>query len=72
MPLWTGFGLGALIVLSIVLLVIDALLPDDSPLSTLLETADRAVLTIFAVEILLGAATSQLPTLSAWMDMPLN
>ena len=55
-----------LIVLSILLLVAEALLPDGSPMERLIGILDQIVLAIFAVEILLRVATFYPPALKVF------
>lgn len=62
----------ALIVLSILLLVLEAVLPADSPALTLVRVTDRVLLTIFAVEILLRVATFQPPALHVFLNAPMG
>jgi len=55
-----------LIVTSILLLVVEALLPDDSPLEQLVRRLDQTVLAIFALEIFLRVATFNPPSLKVF------
>ena len=52
-----------LILFSIILLVVEMLLPDSSPLDSLIRQLDRAVLSIFAVELAIRVATFNPPSL---------
>jgi voltage-gated potassium channel len=56
----------ALIVLSIALLVVEALLPDGSPAERVLDQVDRVVLALFAVELLLRVYSFQPPSLKVF------
>lgn len=56
----------ALIVLSIVLLVAEALLPDDSAAFGALQQVDRVLLVLFAVEILLRVASYRPPSIEVF------
>jgi voltage-gated potassium channel len=62
----------ALIVLSILLLVIEVILPDDGPGRKLVRDADRVLLMIFAVEILLRVATFRPPALEVFRRPPMG
>ena len=62
----------ALILLSITLLVVEALLPDDSPVLSVLRQVDRVLLTIFALEILLRVFSYRPPTLEVFHRPPLG
>ncbi len=62
----------ALIVLSIALLVVDALLPDDSAAAPLLARIDRVVLVIFAVEIVLRVASYRPASLEVFQRAPVG
>ena len=53
----------ALIVLSIALLVVEAIVPDESNARRILDQVDRAVLTLFALELFLTWQTARL-----WSD----
>lgn len=59
-----------LIVLSIALLVIDALVPEDSPAAPFLQKLDSAILVLFAIEIVLRVATFQPPALRVFKRPP--
>ncbi|MDX1383302.1 MAG: ion transporter [Thermoanaerobaculia bacterium] len=59
-------AVGALIVLSIALLVVEGLLPPESPWVDDVRQADRVLLTIFAIEIFLRVATFRPPTLKVF------
>jgi len=59
-----------LIVLSIVLLVVEALVPEDSPVDPILQQLDNAILMIFAIEILLRIASFQPPALKVFQRPP--
>ena len=61
-----------LIVLSISLLVVEALLPEVSPAREFLQTIDNVILGLFAVEILLRVGTVQPPTLKVFRRAPLG
>ena len=52
-----------LILLSILLLVVETLIPKDSPAEAFVRSLDRVLLTIFAVEILLRVGTFRPPAL---------
>jgi voltage-gated potassium channel len=56
----------ALIVLSIALLVIDALLPDESPAGPVLNQIDRVVLVLFAIELFLRVLSFQPPSIKVF------
>lgn len=60
----------ALIVLSIVLLAVEALIPGGSPAETYISYVDRIVLVIFAIEIILRIATYQPPALKVFRRPP--
>ncbi len=60
----------ALIVLSILLLVLEAMLPDGSPSIEWLQIADRCLLVIFAIEIMLRVASYNPPTLKVFNHAP--
>jgi voltage-gated potassium channel len=62
----------ALIVLSIVLLVVEALLAAESPANEIVRWADRVLLTIFAVEILLRVASFRPPSLAVFERPPMG
>jgi voltage-gated potassium channel len=59
-----------LILLSIVVLVVEALLPEGSPAAPLLAMLDRAILAIFAVEIVLRVGSFQPPALKVFKRPP--
>ncbi len=61
-----------LIVISIVLLVVEALVPEDSPAAPFLAHLDQAILVIFAVEILLRVASFQPPALKVFKRPPMG
>ena len=60
----------ALIVLSISLLVVEAVLPDGSTAGPILRRLDRAILVIFAVEIVLRIGTFRPPALKVFRRPP--
>ena len=60
----------ALIVLSISLLVVEAVVPDGSPADPILRRLDRAILVIFAVEIVLRIGTFRPPALKVFRRPP--
>lgn len=62
----------ALILLSIVLLVVEALLPDGNPALPILGGIDRVLLTLFAVEILLRVGSFRPPSLEVFRRPPLG
>jgi voltage-gated potassium channel len=62
----------ALIVLSIGLLVVEALLPADSPIARTLAWIDRLLLTIFAVEIVIRVGTYRPPALEVFRRRPIG
>ncbi len=59
-----------LIVLSITLLIIEAMVPDTSKVEVVLRRLDRAILVIFALEIVLRVATFQPPALKVFRRPP--
>jgi len=61
-----------LIVLSIVLLVVEALVPDSDPRMNWVRRFDQALLMIFAAEILLRVATYQPPALKVFRRPPMG
>jgi len=61
-----------LILLSITLLVTEALLPDASPLESFVARADRLLLLIFAVEIVLRVASYRPPSLLVFRRPPMG
>jgi voltage-gated potassium channel len=63
---WVQGTVWALIILSIAFLVFEALLPEGSRAAPLLRQFDRAILGIFAVEILLRVATFRPPALKVF------
>ena len=69
---WSRVSVWALIVLSITLLVVEALVPDGSPAEPILRRLDRAILVIFAVEIVLRVATFQPPALKVFRRPPIR
>ena len=60
----------ALIVLSISLLVVEAVVPEGSPAEPILRWLDRVILVIFAVEIVLRVATFRPPSLRVFRRPP--
>ncbi len=62
----------ALILLSILLLVLEALLPEDGMLNPIVRWADRILLTIFAVEILLRVVTFRPAAVEIYRRPPLG
>jgi voltage-gated potassium channel len=69
---WVQGTVWALIVLSISLLAVEALLPEDSPAAPALRQIDRAILVIFAVEILLRVVTFQPSALKVFDRPPIG
>ena len=67
---WTQGAVWALIVLSISLLVFEAVLPEGGDEVPFLREVDRAILVIFAVEIMLRIATVQPPALKVFRRPP--
>ncbi|HMB69968.1 MAG TPA: potassium channel family protein, partial [bacterium] len=65
-------GIWALILLSIVSLVLEAMLPDGSRARDMVGRLDRVFLTIFAIEILLRVATYRPPALAVFKQPPLG
>lgn len=65
-------GVWSLIVTSIVLLIVDALLPDGNPYTTLVGSIDRFILGCFAVEIVLRVASYRPPALQVFDRPPLG
>ena len=61
-----------LILVSILLLVVEALLPEYSPANAIMSGADRILLTIFAVEYLLRVSSYRPPTLDVFNRPPLG
>ena len=61
-----------LIVLSIVVLVAEALLPQDSPVEEFLGGLDRVILAIFAVELVLRVVSFQPPALKVFNRPPMG
>ncbi len=59
-----------LIVLSIILLVVEALVPEDSPAAPFLQHLDSTILVIFAIEIILRIASFQPPALKVFSRPP--
>ena len=62
----------ALILLSVLLLIVEALLPVDSRAVWIVERTDRVLLTIFAVEILLRVGTFRPPSLQVFRRPPMG
>ena len=62
----------ALILLSVSVLVLEALLPGSSPAGQVLRVIDKTILVIFSVEILLRVATFQPPVLKVFRRPPLG
>jgi len=62
----------ALIVFSIALLVVDTLIPDGSLLATAVRRADRTLLVIFAIELLLRVGSFRPPTLAIFRRPPMR
>lgn len=62
----------ALIVLSILLLVLEAVLPDAHPVTVLLPRADQVLLSIFALEIVVRVLTYRPPALEVFRRPPLG
>jgi voltage-gated potassium channel len=67
---WTQGAVWALIVLSISLLVLEAVLPEGGAEVPFLRKIDRAILVIFAIEIVLRVATFQPPALKVFRRPP--
>ena len=65
-------GVWALILLSILLLVLDGVLALDNPLRTRLPQLDRAILIIFAIELVLRVASFQPPALKVFRPPPVG
>ena len=65
-------GVWALILLSILLLVVEALLPETILAHDIVKRVDVALLTIFAVEILLRVGTFQPPSLKVFKRPPIG
>ncbi len=63
-------GVWALIVISIALLVVEALFPEGSRAAPILRRLDRLILVLFAVEIVLRIATFQPPQLKVFRRPP--
>ncbi len=63
---------GTLIVVSILFLVIEALIPEDSPAMGLLRWVDLIVLSIFAVEVVLRVGSFRPPALQVFRRPPLG
>ena len=61
-----------LIVLSIVSLVVEALLPEESPFTPIVAVVDRVLLTIFAVEIALRVISYRPPMLKVFRRPPMG
>ena len=62
----------ALILVSVLLLVVEALLPAGSPAGVLVEVIDRGLLSIFAVEILLRVGSYRPPSLNVFRRPPMG
>ena len=62
----------ALILLSILLLIIEAVLPEATLADEIVERADFVLLTIFAVEIVLRVGTFQPPSLKVFQRPPMG
>ena len=62
----------ALIVLSIAFLVVEALLPEDSPAAEVVRRFDRIVLAIFAVEIVTRILSYRPPSLTMFREPPMG
>jgi len=60
----------ALIVLSISLLVVEAMVPDNSTAGPVLQWLDRAILILFSIEIVLRVATFRPPALKVFRGPP--
>ncbi len=69
---YTQGAIWGLILVSILLLVIEALIPDDSPANAVMSIADRVLLSIFALEYLLRVASYRPPTLDVFKRPPLG
>ncbi len=64
--------IAALIVFSILLLVLEAVLPESHPVSVLLPRVDRVLLSIFAIEISLRVLSYYPPALTVFRRPPLG
>jgi len=69
---WVQGIVWALIVLSISLLVVEGVLPENNPASPVLQGLDRGILVLFAIEILLRVATYQPPALKVFRRAPIG
>jgi voltage-gated potassium channel len=65
-------GVWSLIVLSIVLLIVEALLPDGSPADPIVRRIDRVILILFAVEIVLRVGSFRPHSLDVFRRPPLG
>ena len=65
-------GVWSLIVTSIVLLLVEALLPDGSPHASVVRGIDRVILACFAVEILLRVGSYRPPSLEVFRRPPMG
>ncbi len=61
-----------LILFSILLLTVEAVIPEDTAILTVTQVADRVLLTIFAVELLLRVASYRPPALEVFHRPPLG
>lgn len=62
----------ALIVLSIAMLMVELLLPPGGPAASAVRVADRVLLTIFAIEILLRVGSFRPPSLRVFRRQPMG
>jgi voltage-gated potassium channel len=69
---WVQGAVWALIVLSIVLLGVEALVPEGGPARTLVHQTDRWILTLFAIEILLRVGSHRPPALKVFQRPPMG
>ncbi len=69
---WVQGTVWTLILLSIVFLVVEGLLPEDSRLMPLLRYVDLTVLTIFAVEVVLRVGSYTPPALAVFRRPPIG
>lgn len=69
---WVQGVVWALILLSIALLVFEALFPEDNPLGFVLLRLDNIILALFATEIVLRVATYQPPSLKVFKRAPIG
>ena len=65
-------GVWALILLSIILLVAEAFVPEDGPVYEAVQRIDRLILVLFAVEILLRVVSFRPPALEMFKRAPIG